>query len=429
MLNGAVIGITPWLRYIVLTDALLESLDEAEVEAVAAHEVAHVRKRHMLWLALAVIGAALLFGEGAALALERAGLPGPLAVWVAAAGSLVAVLLVLGAVSRRFEWQADAFAARHLSRAVGGGETGEQDTAELDTAEQENATITEAGAQAMSTALGRVARLNGFPETRFTWRHGSIATRRKRLLALVGTPAARLPIDRGVRRVMLVTLHRVRWRARGSRSRGSRGSGPTARADPSPGWVRRGPVPGATEAAPLGSGMQLSETEQKIAGAVASRADALLEDLKLHVGLPTGGGNKAALDETRERFVSRLERLGARTDVYPGDDKPSWLHGVAPGATPPPTAVCRRLKGDMPRVLIAGHLDTVHDPKGDFRSCRSARREDGARPRLRGHEGRAGHRGRGARGARGGRRRLLVVVLPQQRRGDGDLPLLGAPDG
>ena len=117
--------------------------------------------------------------------------------------------------------------------------------------------------------------------------------------------------------------------------------------------------------------MKLTETEQKIVAEVASRADALLEDLKLHVGLPTGGGNQSALDETRERFTTRLEKLGARTDVYPGDDKPEWLHGVAPGVAPPPTAMCRRVRTaldvEMPRVLIAGHLDTVHDPEGDFR--------------------------------------------------------------
>ena len=43
--------------------------------------------------------------------------------------------------------------------------------------------------------------------------------------------------------------------------------------------------------------MKLNDTEQKIVAEVASRAEALLEDLKLHVGLPTGGGNKAALDD------------------------------------------------------------------------------------------------------------------------------------
>ncbi len=187
MLNGAVIGLTPWLRYIVLTDALLESLTEAEVEAVAAHEVAHVKKRHMIWLALAVLGSALLFGEGGALLLDLAGLPETLVVWVSALASLAAVILVLGLVSRRFEWQADAFAARHLSGAHAPA-------------------ISADGAHAMSSALGRVARLNGMPECRFTWRHGSIATRRRRLRDLVGQAADRMPIDRAVRRVRLLTL-------------------------------------------------------------------------------------------------------------------------------------------------------------------------------------------------------------------------------
>lgn len=185
MLNGAVIGLTPWLRYIVLTDALLDNLREPEVEAVAAHEVAHVRSHHMVWLALAVLGSAMLFGEGTALLMFELGVPYAVLTWVSAGVALVAVLLVLGAVSRRFEWQADAFAARHLSGAE---------------------TVTDEGAWAMSSALERVARLNGMPEKRFTWRHGSIAARRRRLAGLVGERSDRLPIDRHVRTAKVLTL-------------------------------------------------------------------------------------------------------------------------------------------------------------------------------------------------------------------------------
>jgi len=94
----------------------------------------------------------------------------------------------------------------------------------------------------------------------------------------------------------------------------------------------------------------------------------LLEDLTLHVGLPTGGYNRAALDETRERFCERLSELGAVTEIVQPDDKPDWLAGGGAGAHQPPTAVCRRVADAAPgRVLIAGHLDTVHDPMGDFR--------------------------------------------------------------
>ena len=113
--------------------------------------------------------------------------------------------------------------------------------------------------------------------------------------------------------------------------------------------------------------MTLSEAESKIASEVASRADALLADLRLHVGLPTGMGNTAALDETRGLFTERLSAIGAAVDYVTGDDKPAWLLGAQAAGDPPPTAVCRRT--DRPAegsVLVAGHLDTVHDPKGDF---------------------------------------------------------------
>lgn len=193
MLNGAVIGLTPLARYIVLTDALLDALTEPEVEAVAAHEVAHVKKRHMIWLALAILGSAMLGGELTALIADRIGLPGFAATFAGVVVSLTAVVLVLGLVSRRFEWQADAFAARHLSEA-GGNDGGRSPV------------ITHEAAAAMSGALARVARLNGMSESRFTWRHGSIATRRQRLGALVGTPVGHLPIDRTVRTVLWLAV-------------------------------------------------------------------------------------------------------------------------------------------------------------------------------------------------------------------------------
>ncbi|MEZ6243426.1 MAG: M20/M25/M40 family metallo-hydrolase [Phycisphaerales bacterium] len=114
--------------------------------------------------------------------------------------------------------------------------------------------------------------------------------------------------------------------------------------------------------------MNLSPTETRLVEAIAGRRDALLTDLRLHVGLATGGFNKAAIDETRERFVARLTALGASFELVEGEARPDWLYGTSAAGTPPPTAVCRRT--DRPstcKILIAGHLDTVHDPKGSFR--------------------------------------------------------------
>jgi glutamate carboxypeptidase len=113
----------------------------------------------------------------------------------------------------------------------------------------------------------------------------------------------------------------------------------------------------------------LTAIERRVCDALARRGQALLDDLRLHVGLPTGGGNRTALDETRERLTARLQALGAKIELVPGDPKPEWLHGVTPGEAPLPTAVCRRsLAGEAAaRSVLSGHMDTVHDPRGAFR--------------------------------------------------------------
>ncbi|USO00266.1 MAG: M20/M25/M40 family metallo-hydrolase [Phycisphaeraceae bacterium] len=113
--------------------------------------------------------------------------------------------------------------------------------------------------------------------------------------------------------------------------------------------------------------MKLTELEQKIADNIAARAEALLDDLRLHVNTPTGKGHKPGLDETRERFTARLAALGATVELFPGERKPDWLIGGSPDTEPPPTAVCRRTREGLPRIMIAGHLDTVHDPESNFR--------------------------------------------------------------
>ncbi len=119
--------------------------------------------------------------------------------------------------------------------------------------------------------------------------------------------------------------------------------------------------------------MTLSAREQKLVETIASRRGALLDDLRLHVGLPTGGSNTPAIDETRERFASRLTALGADFERHEGEPRPDWLFGGGGAGQAPPTAVCRRTdRGTLRPVLIAGHLDTVHDPEGDFRELHIA---------------------------------------------------------
>ncbi len=195
LVNGAILGVFWPLRYMLLSDALIERLTGDQVEAVMAHEVAHVRRRHLVWLAVCMVSSVMVLAWGVqGLAWGAQGLasqldvstlnryPDAMSVAIGVAG-LVGAGLVFGAVSRRFEWQADAFAVQHLSRTRGG----EASTASVD------------AVVVMSSALQAVADLNGMDPGRFTWRHGSIRERQRRLATLADQPLDALPIDRQVR--------------------------------------------------------------------------------------------------------------------------------------------------------------------------------------------------------------------------------------
>lgn len=217
MINGAAVGVVPRLRYILLTDSLLDLLPERQVEAVMSHEVGHVRHRHIPWMVgavvacvglgttlvwLAAVGLVTLLGVaaggGGELGVHAPG-AGPHALgWVELAasggvtlGGLVLGLVGFGAVSRRFEWQADAFAVRQLSEVQAGP----------DAAPEGAGVATEEAARAMCGALESVAVLNHIPRDRWSFRHGSIRTRQRKIMSLVGRPLDRLGADVVARRV------------------------------------------------------------------------------------------------------------------------------------------------------------------------------------------------------------------------------------
>lgn len=191
VLNAAVLGLLPGLRTLLLTDGLVERLDERQLDAVVLHEIAHVRQRHMPWLIATLaagFGVALvaldLIERGLALIAPAFRDAAP--AWFDAigfGGSILQALWIFGVVSRLFERQADSFAAASLARADGGDR------------------VTTDAAEAMASALERVARLNHIPLGKYMWRHGSIATRCMRLRALVGAPVAGVRVDRLVRRI------------------------------------------------------------------------------------------------------------------------------------------------------------------------------------------------------------------------------------
>lgn len=195
MVNGAVMGLLAPVRYVMLTDGLLELLPRNELKAVMAHEIGHVRQRHLPWM-LAML---IVLLTGASLAIEwpaseidafirQAEWDGErklnALLWLDRGATLFAgglTLLAFGWISRRVERQADSFAVQFLSN------------------EANSPAVTPDSVVAMSGALGSVARFAGVSRERRSWRHGSIGWRQDYLATVVGMPVSALPIDRLVR--------------------------------------------------------------------------------------------------------------------------------------------------------------------------------------------------------------------------------------
>ena len=184
--NAGVLGFVPRLRYVLLTELLVAGLSERELEAVVAHELGHIRKHHPIGLGLAA--GALLAGLELVWRLLLApvlgsGWSGPVGPWLPAALAVVGSPAIFGFVMRRFEGQADVFAAATLSGGAG--------------------RITPEAAERVCGALDRVALLNGFdPRRRDPW-HGSIRSRQAALRRAAGRPVGGTPADRAVRGIVL----------------------------------------------------------------------------------------------------------------------------------------------------------------------------------------------------------------------------------
>lgn len=138
--------------------------------------------------------------------------------------------------------------------------------------------------------------------------------------------------------------------------------------------------------------MTLSDQERQVCGWIAARDAALRSTLAEHVAIPTGKNHQPGLTKYRTILAERLQRLGAAVSMLKGDPRPWWLDSTAPrrpgegGEDAAPSAedssgdgssggapvLIARHPGQSststsPRILLVGHLDTVHDPEGSFR--------------------------------------------------------------
>lgn len=113
--NAAVAGIAPWSRQIFLTDALLQHFSDDEIEAVVAHEFGHIRYKHILTYLMFMIVYFLSY------AIYYTYIGGPLESLPSTSSLVPAIglvffislyfVIIFRALSRRFEHQADLYAA------------------------------------------------------------------------------------------------------------------------------------------------------------------------------------------------------------------------------------------------------------------------------------------------------------------------------
>lgn len=218
--NALVMGPVAWFRYVLLSDLLLETLADDEVAAVFAHEVGHIINRHIIWYGIFLFGLGLaLFGLDD-LARQLAGHVGidPTSVDQAfPVVEIIAFVFCFGFLSRRFERQADVYAARTLEAikqsTVAGAATH----------------VGPEGAKIFNSALLRVSEVNNVPlETygrfagsakqrlRFlsewfgnlggSWLHGTMASRMRYIEEISRDPKLTAVFDARMRRVKIGLL-------------------------------------------------------------------------------------------------------------------------------------------------------------------------------------------------------------------------------
>ncbi len=189
--NAGVMGLAAPVRYILLSDGLLEGMDPRQVKAVFAHEAGHIAEHHIFYSVLFAIAAATFCMYAGLLVVAPLEMSDDEAAMVSQGVGMVLLAVAWGVVfgwlSRRFERQSDVVAAWAC---------GEGDAADPES-------ITHEGAAAFASALQRVAQLNAIPMGRHNWRHGSIQARVRYILSLASTGGTRRDIDRAVRRIKL----------------------------------------------------------------------------------------------------------------------------------------------------------------------------------------------------------------------------------
>ena len=220
MVNACVTGILPGYRYVLLTDALIDSLTPLETAAVFGHEIGHIAHRHLLYFGfffMGSLGVLSILGEMVSRCGPWVAQLAWLTPWTPSFVSEVvqSVLLlgflglyfwiVFGQISRRFERQADVFGSKVVSCDLADcpPHTDLDHDLSAPPVKGKQPTICPVGIRIFAEGLANVARFNGLDPDARSWRHGSIARRIAFLEALELHPERERQFQRGVVRLRI----------------------------------------------------------------------------------------------------------------------------------------------------------------------------------------------------------------------------------
>jgi STE24 endopeptidase len=243
IVNAAVMGVLAPFRYLLITDGMIEQMDDQKIEAVFGHEAGHVKRHHILFFLLFALISGCIVTIAQAFTVGMSGRTRDIAATLVGAVLIFKWGVLFGWISRRFERQADVFGVRTLAMmglpcslpcpvhnpavslhsptgqdaAVESGEATEPGGTAVAIARTSTPTVHDKqlvrGDRICTTAaaifgdtLNQVAVLNGIPPESKSWRHGSIASRSRVLPRYAADPAATARFERHVFRVKIAIL-------------------------------------------------------------------------------------------------------------------------------------------------------------------------------------------------------------------------------
>ncbi len=181
VVNAAVMGIFPSVRYVLISDGLLESLSDKHIEAVFGHEAGHVNCRHIPYFIVFATLTMLIAGGLVEVLkwMSNRAFFGWLTfdiIQIIVGLAVVGIWgVAFGWLSRRFEHQADMSGAESITPQP--GQCDKPCLVHAAGGRNPTAALCATAAEEFAQALRRVAVLNGIPQNEKGWRHPSIRDR------------------------------------------------------------------------------------------------------------------------------------------------------------------------------------------------------------------------------------------------------------